>query len=92
MAQKVISLNTSEKYPSLNLSHAVAIVLHDLSCINQNNIKKETIKTYEPSSAKEYNDFPSLYKVSLIDLILLILSSLKNLLLLFPYYLCSYAF
>ncbi len=43
-AHKVISLNTSEKYPSLNLSHAVAIVLHqanqfnELDLINQNKI------------------------------------------------------
>ena len=34
-ANKVISLNTSDKYPSLNLSHAVAIVLHQLNQFNE---------------------------------------------------------
>ncbi len=33
-ANKVISLNTSENYPSLNLSHAVAIVLHQFNQFN----------------------------------------------------------
>ena len=36
-ANKVISLNTNEKYPSLNLSHAVAIVLHQFNQFNQFN-------------------------------------------------------
>ena len=34
-ANKVISLDTSKNYPSLNLSHAVAIVLHQLNQFNQ---------------------------------------------------------
>jgi len=34
-ANKVISLNTSEHYPSLNLSHAVAIVLHQFNQFNE---------------------------------------------------------
>ena len=34
-ANKVISLNTSENYPSLNLSHAVAIVLHEFNQLNE---------------------------------------------------------
>ena len=34
-ANKVISLNTSENYPSLNLSHAVAIVLHQFNQLNE---------------------------------------------------------
>jgi len=33
-ANKVISLNTNNNYPSLNLSHAVAIVLHQLNQFN----------------------------------------------------------
>ena len=39
-ANKVISLNTSVDYPSLNLSHAVAIILHELSQFNEIGISK----------------------------------------------------
>ena len=39
-ANKVISLNTSENYPSLNLSHAVAIILHELSQFNEIGLSK----------------------------------------------------
>merc|ERR1712093_423463 len=34
-ANKVISLNTNENYPSLNLSHAVAIILHQFNESNE---------------------------------------------------------
>ena len=39
-ANKVISLNTSENYPSLNLSHAVAIVLHQFNQLNELDLLK----------------------------------------------------
>ena len=39
-ANKVISLNTSENYPSLNLSHAVAIILHELNQFNEIGLSK----------------------------------------------------
>ena len=39
-ANKVISLNTSKNYPSLNLSHAVAIVLHQFNQFNELNLSK----------------------------------------------------
>ena len=39
-ANKVISLNTSGDYPSLNLSHAVAIILHELSQFNEIGLSK----------------------------------------------------
>ncbi len=39
-ANKVISLNTSENYPSLNLSHAVAIVLHQFNQCNGLDLSK----------------------------------------------------
>ena len=39
-ANKVISLNTSEDYPSLNLSHAVAIVLHQFNQLNDLDLLK----------------------------------------------------
>lgn len=57
MAQKVITLNTSVKYPSLNLSHAVAIVLHEISSLHQKQSVKEKRKSNEPASAKELHDF-----------------------------------
>ncbi len=39
-ANKVISLNTSENYPSLNLSHAVAIILHQFNQFNEIDLTK----------------------------------------------------
>ena len=39
-ANKVISLNTNENYPSLNLSHAVAIVLHQFNQFNEIDLVK----------------------------------------------------
>ena len=39
-ANKVISLNTSKNYPSLNLSHAVAIVLHQFNQYNELDLLK----------------------------------------------------
>jgi len=49
-ANKVISLNTSENYPSLNLSHAVAIVLHQLNQFNKLDLVKPNIKNSSPSN------------------------------------------
>tara|TARA_Y100001968_G_scaffold224139_1_gene206784 strand:+ start:570 stop:1307 length:738 start_codon:yes stop_codon:yes gene_type:complete len=46
-ANKVISLNTSMNYPSLNLSHAVAIVLHQFSQLNE-------LEFLKPNKAKSY--------------------------------------
>ena len=52
-ASKVISLDTKEKYPSLNLSHAVAIVLHQLNQINQlDSIETNGIKSYPANLIK----------------------------------------
>tara|TARA_B100000579_G_scaffold84029_1_gene65555 strand:+ start:55 stop:792 length:738 start_codon:yes stop_codon:yes gene_type:complete len=52
-ANKVISLNTSENYPSLNLSHAVAIVLHQLHQFNSlNSLKPAKIKSYPANLIK----------------------------------------
>ena len=52
-ANKVISLDTHEKYPSLNLSHAVAIVLHELNQINQlDSIETNEIKSYPANLIK----------------------------------------
>ena len=57
MAHKVISLKTSNNYPSLNLSHAVAIVLHELNYFKEiANINIDR-KTIGPAPARELSDF-----------------------------------
>ena len=45
MAQKIFQIETSKNYPSLNLSHSVAIVLYELSKFNndQNNQTKQSL-------------------------------------------------
>ena len=48
-ANKVISLNTSAHYPSLNLSHAVAIVLHQFNQFNELGLLKNDRKTSNPA-------------------------------------------
>ena len=57
LANKVISLQASTEYPSLNLSHAVAIVLHELNRLNYNDI--DTIKTNsnKPAFPKQLDGF-----------------------------------
>ena len=55
-ANKVISLNTSDKYPSLNLSHAVAIVLHQLNQFNKLELVKPNIKNSYPSNLISLED------------------------------------
>ena len=57
LANKVITLNSSKNYPSLNLSHAVAIVLHELSKYKNIQPKSLSINSYIPSSPKQLNDF-----------------------------------
>ena len=49
-ANKVISLNTSENYPSLNLSHAVAIVLHQFNQLNDLNLPKSNQRPSYPAN------------------------------------------
>ena len=52
-ANKVISLNTNEQYPSLNLSHAVAIILHQFNQLNDLNlIKSNKVISYPANLIK----------------------------------------
>ena len=52
-ANKVISLNTSENYPSLNLSHAVAIILHQFSQFKKPDLlKPKTTNSYPANLIK----------------------------------------
>ena len=55
-ANKVISLNTSDNYPSLNLSHAVAIILHQLNQFNQLDLVKPNTKNSSPSNLIRLED------------------------------------
>ncbi len=57
MAQKVIQLETSPQYPSLNLSHAVAIILHELCSNNKKLSNEKEVNISNPASAKELQDF-----------------------------------
>ncbi|WP_413684105.1 RNA methyltransferase [Prochlorococcus sp. MIT 1011] len=55
-ANKVISLNTSENYPSLNLSHAVAIVLHQFNQFNEIGLLKTNNKISYPANLIKLDD------------------------------------
>ena len=55
MAQKVITLPTSVKYPSLNLSHAVAIILHQLNSYRGSKNYNQKKFNHDPASTKEIN-------------------------------------
>ena len=55
-ANKVISLNTNENYPSLNLSHAVAIVLHQFNQFNELALLKPLTKTSHPANLIKLED------------------------------------
>ncbi len=55
-ANKVISLNTSDEYPSLNLSHAVAIVLHQFHQFNEINLSKINKEISHPANLIKFED------------------------------------
>ena len=55
-ANKVISLNTSEHYPSLNLSHAVAIVLHQFHQFSEIGLIKTNKKISYPANLIRLED------------------------------------
>ncbi len=56
IAQKVINIPTSIKYPSLNLSHAVAIILHQLNNYRELNDNRKLNLSHDPASSKEIDD------------------------------------
>ncbi len=53
-AQKIFNIKTSIKYPSLNLSHAVSIILYELNKDTTENIKN--LKVFDLASSKQIND------------------------------------
>ena len=54
-AHKIFNINTSKNCPSLNLSHAVAIILYELSKFSENNENKYT-KVFNLASSKQINE------------------------------------
>ena len=62
-AHKIFNIKTSRNYPSLNLSHAVSIILYELNKCSVNNFKKE-LQTFNLASSKEiYESFKELEKM-----------------------------
>ncbi len=55
-AHKVISLDTNHKYPSLNLSHAVAIILHQLNELNNFNSFEKYKSQNNPANIIQLED------------------------------------
>tara|TARA_Y100001968_G_scaffold302231_1_gene315371 strand:+ start:2795 stop:3535 length:741 start_codon:yes stop_codon:yes gene_type:complete len=66
LANKVISLQTSPNYPSLNLSHAVAIILHELNKFNFDNLRKRNSNSYNLALPKELDNFLEDAKILLL--------------------------
>ena len=54
-AQKILNIKTSKKYPSLNLSHAVSIILYELNKCKTKNVKKD-LKVFNLASSKQINE------------------------------------
>ena len=55
-ANKVISLNTSKNYPSLNLSHAVSIVLHQINQFNEIGLFEQNKVINYPANINKLED------------------------------------
>ena len=56
-ANKVITLHSSNLYPSLNLSHSVAIVLHELHRLKIEDTNAEINETNNPAFPKQVDNF-----------------------------------
>ena len=54
-AQRIINIKTSQNYPSLNLSHAVSIILYEINKYSIKNVKKD-VKVFDLASTKQIND------------------------------------
>ena len=56
-AHKIFNIKTSQNYPSLNLSHAVSIILYELNKSSTNNLKKD-LQVFNLASSKQiYESF-----------------------------------
>jgi len=56
LANKTFNIPTSKNNPSLNLSHAVSIVLNELNKSSKKNLNNE-LKVFNLASSKELHDF-----------------------------------
>ncbi len=56
-AHKIFNIKTSQSYPSLNLSHAVSIILYELNKCSTNNLKKDLHVFNLASSKQIYESF-----------------------------------
>jgi len=55
LAHKTFSIPTSKNYPSLNLSHAVSIILYELHKISNKNLNNK-LEVFELASSKQIHD------------------------------------
>ena len=62
-ANKIFNIKTSKNYPSLNLSHAVAIILYELNKCKKDNQQNDT-KVFDLASSKQiYESFKELEEI-----------------------------
>ncbi|WP_080513412.1 RNA methyltransferase [Prochlorococcus marinus] len=62
-AHKIFNIKTSQDYPSLNLSHAVAIILYELNKCSKNTPQKD-LKVFNLASSKQiYESFKDLEEI-----------------------------
>ena len=55
MAHRIVNIPSSENYPSLNLSHAVSIILYELNKSPKRDLHKD-LKVFNLASSKQIND------------------------------------
>ncbi len=65
LANKIFTIPASENNPSLNLSHAVSIVLYELNKSSRRNFKKESEEFNLASSKQIYDLFPEIEEMLL---------------------------
>ena len=55
LSHKICNIKASKKYPSLNLSHSVSIILYELNKCSINNVEKE-LNVFNLASSKQINE------------------------------------
>ena len=55
MAHRIVSIPSSDNYPSLNLSHAVSIILYELNKFPKKDLQKD-LKVFDLASSKQINE------------------------------------
>ena len=67
-ANKIINIETNQEYPSLNLSHAVAIVLHQLNQVSKQNLIKAKKNKNQPANLIKFEDCINDAGILLLDI------------------------